>query len=279
MIQRTYNLCKIFGIPIKLDISVIILAGYLVIALGDPVIGILAAIGLLLSIALHELGHSVVAMAFGCKVRDITLMLLGGCATMITMPGKAWQEFLMALAGPAVSFLLAAIGLLLAPRIPGLPKLVLHVFWIFGYINLMLGGFNLAPAFPMDGGRMLRSFLQQFFMTKLKATWVASRVGRFLAIAFGLWTVYSMFTGASGGYLFIRLLLAYYIYKAAEREYQQVQMEEMGRGAPNSPFGGAFRGFSFNRTSAQPPDDDGQVIISPPPYKSRGSSRADIHKE
>jgi Zn-dependent protease len=258
---------------------VIILAIYLAVTLGDPLVGVLAAIGLLLSIALHELGHSVVAMAFGCKVRDITLMLLGGCATMITMPRKAWQEFLMALAGPAVSLLLALIGLWIVPLIPGVPKLAAAVFMIFGYINLVLGVFNLAPAFPMDGGRILRSFLQQFFMTKLKATWIASRVGRFLAIAFGLWTLYSMFTGHTGGYLFIRLLLAFYIYRAAEREYQQVLMEEQGRGASNNPFAGVFRGFSFNTSSSQPPDDDGQVIISPPPYKRGSGDRVDIHKE
>ncbi|MDA3926673.1 MAG: site-2 protease family protein [Kiritimatiellae bacterium] len=278
MIKKTYNLCKIFGIPIKLDISVIILAIYLAVTLGDPIIGILAAIGLLLSIALHELGHSVVAMAFGCKVRDITLMLLGGCATMVTMPRKAWQEFLMALAGPAVSLLLALIGLQIIPLIPGLPKQVVVVFMIFGYINLVLGVFNLAPAFPMDGGRILRSFLQQFFMTKLKATWIASRVGRFLAIVFGLWTLFSMFTGNSGGYLFIRLLLAFYIYRAAEREYRIVQMEEQG-GAPDNPFAEMFNNFSFGGKSTQPPKDDGQVVISPPPYKRSGSSRTDIHKE
>ena len=278
MIKKTYNICKVIGIPIKLDISVIILAIYLVVTLGDPIIGIFAAVGLLLSIALHELGHSVVAMAFGCKVRDITLMLLGGCATMVTMPRKPWQEFLMALAGPAVSLLLALIGLQIIPLIPGLPRLVVDVFMIFGYINLVLGVFNLAPAFPMDGGRILRSFLQHFFMTKLKATWVASRVGRFLAIVFGLWTLYSMFTGDSGGYLFIRLLLAFYIYRAAEREYRIVQMEERG-GAPDNPFAEMFRNFSFGGKATQPPEDDGQVVISPPPYKHKGSSRADIHKE
>jgi len=279
MIQKTYNLGRILGIPIRMDLSVIILAIFLAISLGDPILGVLAAIGLMISIALHELGHSVVAMAFGCKVRDITLMLLGGCATMITMPRKPWQEFLMALAGPAVSFLLAAAGLLAVPLIPGIPRLAVSVFYIFGIINLWLGLFNLAPAFPMDGGRMLRALLQQFFMTKLRATWVASRIGRFLAVLFALWNIYFYFFDSEnfGGYLFMRLLLAYYIYSAAEREYRQVQMEE--RGAMPPPFGGAFRGFPFSGASANPPDDSGQVIVSPPPYQRGAGDRVDIRKE
>lgn len=281
MIQKTYNLGRVFGIPIKLDFSVIILAIFLAISRGDPLLGVLAAVGLLLSITLHELGHSVVAMAFGCKVRDITLMLLGGCATMLTMPRKPWQEFLMALAGPTVSLALGALGLLGAHLIPGLSLLMIKVLIGFGYINLVLGIFNLAPAFPMDGGRMLRSFLQQFFMTKLRATWWASRIGRFLAILFAIWNIYFyLFDKAHfGGYLFIRLLLAYYIYSAAEREYRMVLMEE--RGTTGNPFVDMFKNFTAGagQRTSEPPIDEGQVIISPPPYKRGSGDRVDIHKE
>ena len=278
MIQKTYNLCKVFGIPIKLDISVILLMILLATTYGDLALGISAGIALLISIALHELGHSVVAMAFDCKVRDITLMMMGGCATLLSMPRKAWQEFLMALAGPVVSFILGAAGIYAALFLPGIPQNIRHFLaYQVGALNIILGIFNLVPAFPMDGGRILRSFLQQFFMTRLKATWIASRIGRFLAVIMAISTIYSMLTGHFRGFMMIRLLIAYYIYTAAEREYRQVQMEEQG--APNTPFGGIFKGFSFTRTSSTPPDDDGQVTISPPPYKSRGSSRADIHKE
>jgi Zn-dependent protease len=281
MIKRAYTLGNVFGIPIYLDTSVIILALFLVFTIGDLVIGLLAAVGLLLSIALHELGHSLVAMAFGCKVRDITLMLIGGRATLLSMPRKAWQEFLVAIAGPAVSLLLALIGLQLIPRIPGLPKIVVVVFYIFGTINKWLGLFNLAPAFPMDGGRILRAFLQQFFMTRLKATWIASRVGRLLAILFALWNIFSYLQDPKsfGGYLFIRLLVAWYIYRAAEQEYRQVLMQE--RGTTGNPFADMFRNFSFGGStgSSEPPIDDGQVIVSPPPYKNGSGDRVDIHKE
>ena len=284
MFKRSYTLGKAFGIPIYLDFSVIILALFLVFTLNDLMIGLFAAAGLLLSIALHELGHSLVAMAFGCKVRDITLMLIGGRATLLSMPKKAWQEFLVAIAGPAVSLLLALIGLQLIPRIPGIPNLVVAVFWIFGTINKWLGLFNLAPAFPMDGGRVLRAFLQQFFMTRLKATWIASRVGRVLAIVFALWNIFSYMSDPQnfGGYLLIRLLVAYYIYRAAEQEYRQVLMEE--RGTTGNPFADMMRNFGFGGAggpkTSEPPLDDGQVVVSPPPYKNGGrGDKVDIHRD
>ena len=242
----------------------------------------LAAAGLLLSIALHELGHSLVAMAFGCKVRDITLMLIGGRATLLSMPRKAWQEFLVAIAGPAVSLLLALIGLVLIPMLPLLPNVAKASFAIFGYINLVLGLFNLAPAFPMDGGRVLRAFLQQFFMTRLKATWIASRIGRILAIVFALWNIFSYLHDPDnfGGYLIIRLLVAWYIYRAAEQEYRTVLMQE--RGTTGNPFADIMHNFGFGgagQSTAEPPVDDGQVVVSPPPYKRGGGDKVDIHKD
>jgi len=279
MIKRTYNLCKIFGIPIYLDLSVIILMIYVATRYNNLVFGLVAGVALLLSIALHELGHSVVAMAFGCKVRDITLMMLGGRATLLSMPRKAWQEFLVALAGPLVSIILGVSGVLAALYIPNLSAPVKQFLGNeFGALNICLAVFNLLPAFPMDGGRVLRSFLQQFFMTRLKATWVASRIGRFVAIMMGILALYAWFTGYFRGFPFILLLITFYIFTAAEKEYRQVQMEERGA-APDNPFAEMFRNFSFGGKATQPPEDDGQVVISPPPYKRKGSSRADIHKE
>ena len=281
MLKRSYTLGNVFGIPIYLDTSVIILALFLIFTLGDFVVGVLAAAALLVSIALHELGHSLVAMAFGCKVRDITLMLIGGRATMLSMPRKAWQEFLVAIAGPAVSLLLALTGLVLIPMMPAVPRLVAALAFVFGTINLWLGLFNLAPAFPMDGGRVLRAVLQQFFMTRLKATWVASRIGRALAIVFAIWNIFAYLHNPEsfGGYLLIRLLLAFYIYRAAEQEYRTVLMQEQG--TTGNPFADFMHNFGFGGgvNTAEPPDDDGQVFVSPPPYRNGGSSKVDIHKD
>ena len=278
-----YKIATLSNIPIYIDWSLILLLFFMISDFGNPVLGIAVGLGVAVSIALHELGHSLVAQAFGCRVRDITLMLLGGCATIVDMPRKAWQEFLMAAAGPLVSVgvgaLCLAAALLLridplsastpAGYSPGL------LFWV-GWINLALCLFNLLPAFPMDGGRILRAFLQQFFMTRLRATWVASRIGRFVAILMGLSVVYSFLTHQFQSYMLIRLLIAYYIYTSAEREYRMVLMEE-GAARQRPPFAG----FPFfgGTASGTPPPDDGKAVVSPPPYARGGATRVDVRKE
>ena len=275
MLKSSYQLCTLFGIPIKLDISLLVLMFLMITNYGDPFYGIAAGVALLLSITLHELGHSLVAMAFGCRVRDITLMMLGGCATLLSMPRKAWQEFLVAIAGPAVSLVLAILGLWLPlnlPTLKGTPGTFLY--YQVGWLNLALFIFNLLPAFPMDGGRILRSFLQQFFMTRVKATWVASRIGRFIAILMGFTVLYSFFAHKFEGYMMIRLLIAFYIYQSAEREYRMVLMEEGA--ARRNPFAG----FPFfGSTTNTPPPDDGKAVVSPPPYARGGVTRVDVRKE
>ncbi|MCR5414564.1 MAG: M50 family metallopeptidase [Kiritimatiellae bacterium] len=111
MFQNRIRLCEVFGIPLYLDFSLIILLLFFVMGGGSPWAGILCAALLLFSITAHELGHALTARSFGYKTRDITLSLLGGCASLIALPRKAWQEFLTAIAGPAVSFALAAVSL------------------------------------------------------------------------------------------------------------------------------------------------------------------------
>ncbi len=201
MEKYSLQLFKVFGIPIRANLSVALLAAYLVFQVGDLLIGGYIAGVLIVSILLHELAHSVVAIAFGGTVRDITLQLLGGCAMMAQMPRKPWQECLMALAGPFTSLLLGW----------GASWLAMHFAvwhepymtpegWVFecepnlwilliGQINFGLGLFNLIPAFPMDGGRVLRSALQ-IFLKKVMATLIAVRVGQGFAI---LWFALSIF--------------------------------------------------------------------------------------
>jgi Zn-dependent protease len=272
-----YKIATVSDIPIYVDWSLIVLLFLVVPEFGDPVLGLAVGLGLALSIALHELGHSLVAQAFGCRVRDITLMLLGGCATIINMPRKAWQEFLMAAAGPAVSALLAAIGLsVYSGLLPAPGRFAGNVIVILGWWNLGLLIFNLLPAFPMEGGRILRAFLHEFFMTRVRATWVASRIGRFLAILLALSVAYSFFAHQFQSYMFIRLLIAFYIYQSAEREYRMVLMEEGGERRRNPFAGFPFFGGSSTRT---PPPDDGKAVVSPPPYERRGATRVDVRKE
>ena len=283
MIKTTYHLFTVFGIPVKADLSLFILAIILVQSYNDPVYGIAFGVFLLLSVLLHELGHSLVAMAFGCRVKDITLMMMGGCASMLSMPRKAWQEFLMAFAGPLVSLALAIVGFVVSDghidrhlNIYCKPGFFYEFVMRVGVLNAILFVFNLLPAFPMDGGRILRAFLQQFFMTKVKATWIASRIGRFVAILMALSVVYSMLANQFEGYMLIRLLIAFSIYRAAEQEYQMVLAEEgYGNGNPFARFGFPF----FGRTTRTPPPDDGQAYVSPPPYERGSGKRVDVRKE
>jgi len=297
--KTTYTLFHIFGIPITVDLSLLILMFILVSGFGDLALGVTAGVVLLTSILLHELGHSLVGMAFGGKVREIRLMMLGGCATITAMPKKAWQEILMAFAGPFVSLLLVALSfivlyfgflpykenpdLTLGAALMLLPSLafaakVPFVWFLLAYtacLNFALFVFNMLPAFPMDGGRILRATLQQFFTTRLRATWIASRIGRFMAILLALSVVYGWLTGTFQGWGIIRLLIAYMIYQTAEREYQMVLAEEQGARRSRNPFAG-FPFFSRGRSA---PPDDAQAVVSPPPYQSRGSTRVDVHKE
>ena len=131
------------------------------------------------SVVLHELGHALVARQLGVRVSGIELGFFGGAAKMVDLPRTANHELRIAAAGPAVSLMLGGVGLGLAA--------LSHVglFAMVGWINLVLAGFNLIPALPMDGGRILRALLTRK-MDFIQATDVAVKVARVVAIAFAL---------------------------------------------------------------------------------------------
>lgn len=291
MFKTTWEICKVFGIPIKLDISLLILFMIMQSNFSSPIYGLVGFAFLLLSIVLHELGHSLTAKAFGCRIIDIKLMLIGGAARLASLPRKAWQELLVAIAGPAVSLVLGVGALYLArpemryaiaygQYVPYFSSAFQEItYYSFGWGNLILFCFNLLPAFPMDGGRVLRSFLQQFFTTRLRATWIASRVGRAMAIFFAACAVLNLF-GVNvpffGGTLNL-LLIAYFIYISADREYRMVLAEETVYGG-ESPFARFFGSNPFFRKkTAYPPPGDGKAVVSPPPYGGT-TSRVDVKK-
>ena len=169
--------------------------------------GLLVAIGLFASVALHEMAHTMVALRAGGRVREITLMLLGGVTQVEHLPSRPPTEAVMAAAGPLTSI---ALGLLLLGglRLPLPPDLRLGVFYL-AQLNFVLGLFNLLPAFPMDGGRVLRALLTVRFGA-LRATRAAAWIGKAAAIGFGLWAL-------AGGGLFM-VLLALFLYTGAEAE-------------------------------------------------------------
>ncbi len=255
MMPRKFHICNAFGIPVYLDISTAILLFFFIGMTESLALDVASAMLLLVSIVLHELGHSLTARVFGCRTRDITLMLIGGCASLERMPRKAWQEFLTAAAGPAVSFLLGIVFLVGAFLCPlAFTRTALS---IASFMNFSLGVFNLLPGFPMDGGRILRSAARAF-TTRTKATWLAMVVGRVCAgmlllgpIVYKLVGIlgskfvifeqlYDFMTPAGydnvfvfyfksflfGGSLLMRLLIAWMIWREGWREYQQTFMEE-----------------------------------------------------
>jgi len=296
MIKTSYHLFTVFGIPIKADITLFILIFLFIQGSETPFHGLLSGIILLISILLHELGHSLTAMAFGCRVRDITLMIIGGQASILSMPRKYWQELLMAAAGPAVSLLLCIAGYFLPIVLNTLGflsnSMASFLVESIGLLNFALFAFNLLPAFPMDGGRILRAALQ-VRMSKVRATWIASRIGRFIALIMIFFAICNILNiriptpdipGLLGKMIwyflssgtFIKLLIGWMIYRAAEQEYQMVLAEEgYSNGNPFSRFGFPF----FGRTTRTPPPDDGQAYVSPPPYERGGSRKVDVRKE
>lgn len=293
MFKTSWEICRVFDIPIRLDISLIILFFVIQANFNNPLYGLVGFVLLLLSIVLHELGHSLTARAFGCRIIDIKLMLIGGAARLASLPRKAWQEMLVAIAGPAVSLVLGLGTLLLAgpesryvvaygTMMPVFPSAMHEIlYYSFGWGNLVLFCFNLLPAFPMDGGRVLRSFLQQFFTTRLRATWIASRVGRAMAVGFAVCAVLNLFgfrVPFFGGTVNL-LLIAYFIYVSAENEYRTVLAEETAYS--RSSFSDFFGGNPFFRrnpfSAPPPPPGDGRATVSPPPYGG-DTSRVDVKK-
>ncbi len=263
MFKSSYTIARVFGVPINVDLSLVVLALLLWYQIGNLVLGLVAAVLLMLSVTLHELGHTWVALRFGCRVRDITLMLIGGRATLLDMPRQPWKEFLVAVAGPLVSLGLWLGGsfgghFFLTSNRESMPGAVLY--WL-GEINKWLLLFNLLPAFPMDGGRVLRALLAQR-LGRLQATFIASRVGRVLAIAMGLYAVYRS--------RWVLLLIAIFIYQAAEQEYRMVQREELGGVDPWRIFRGG---------PPPVPEDRDQVVVSPPPYRRDRAEHRDLHTE
>ena len=188
----SFPIGRIFGIELRVHILFVYLAAVLILlgAAGGSGLTTAAFLALLVVlVVLHELGHARVAQHFGVTVVDIVLWPLGGMARMTALPEDPKVEGWVAIAGPAVNFALAAIGslgLLVTHSLPWVHPIygdlngLQGLLALFVWVNLMLGGFNLVPAFPMDGGRLLRALLARR-RDWLEATEVAVGVSRIVA--------------------------------------------------------------------------------------------------
>ena len=194
----SWNIGKIAGIDVRIHLTFLLLLifiGFSAYSAGGSIESVLIELAfvlvLFLSVVLHELGHALVARRFGFSTKDITLLPIGGLARLEKMPEEPKQELLVAGAGPLVNVVISGVlfvVLLLAGTfaLPLNLTSLLNNFWVrILSANLTLAVFNLIPAFPMDGGRVLRAFLS-IRMDHVKATRIAANVGRGIAVVMGI---------------------------------------------------------------------------------------------
>ncbi|ELZ54485.1 MULTISPECIES: CBS domain-containing protein [Halorubrum] len=185
-------------------------------------LGLAAAIGLFVGVLLHEFGHSLVAMRYGYQIESITLWLLGGLASFEEFPEDWKHEFWIAIAGPLVSVAVGVVcyGVVFAlPTGTGASVGVNAALFVFGYLallNVVLAVFNMLPAFPMDGGRVLRALLARN-QPHAQATQRAASVGKVFAFLMG---VIGLFT-----FQLLLIVLAFFVYIAASGEAQQTTLK------------------------------------------------------
>ncbi|QDV34508.1 site-2 protease family protein [Tautonia plasticadhaerens] len=225
------KLGRLAGIPLFVHWTFLILLAFIGVRayavsgedLGAALRAVLMVVAVFGCVVLHELGHALMARRFGVPTADITLLPIGGVARLQRIPEKPGQELLVALAGPAVNVVIAAVlvgGLLLSRNdlADMIPSVNLfdpddNPFATLAFINVFLVLFNLIPAFPMDGGRVLRALLAMA-MPYARATRLAATIGQSLAIGFG-------FLGlVSNPFL---LLIALFVWIGAEAEARQVE--------------------------------------------------------
>ena len=186
------------------------------------ILGIVSAIGLFVSVILHELGHSVVARWYGVKVRSITLWLLGGVAEFEEMPRQRGAEAVVAIAGPIVSLALGAVFWVIAKTVPkGAAPATSFFLSYVALSNLVLAVFNMVPALPLDGGRVLRSLLA-LRMSHLRATQMSATISKVLAVGLGFYGIVTQNIWM--------LVLAFFIYLAVNAEVRHSLIVELLEG-------------------------------------------------
>jgi len=238
--NSSHRLFTIRGIELRLHITFPLILLWAAIQFGllsgdysSALFGMVAISLLFVIVTLHELGHSFAALRFGVPVKQIVLSPLGGVAQLSEMPEKPIQEFTIAIAGPAVNLLIAivmgalAIGLDISLANPltvltgvgGLTFTSLFIYVFFS--NILLALFNLIPAFPLDGGRVLRSLLAMR-LDYVQATNIAANIGQVAVVLLGIY-------GFLGGGFFI-ILIAVFIFMTGQQEAQAVRLKSFLQG-------------------------------------------------
>jgi len=233
-VKWSYRLATVAGIQVRIHLTFLLLLGFyawIYYTEGGPkaaVDGVAFTLLIFLCVLLHEFGHAFAAKAFGIRTPDITLLPIGGVARLERMPANPWQELVIAIAGPAVNVLIAVVVFLIIGGV-----LPIHEFLLIDsasgsllakllFVNVLLVAFNLIPAFPMDGGRMLRALLATQ-MRYAAATQVAARVGQVIAVLFGIASVTSW-----GGPMLA--FIAVFVFLGAQQELAYARFRETAQG-------------------------------------------------
>jgi len=228
---------RILGIPIHLDLSWILIFGYITFSLSSEFakqypkwttaeqwgLGLVTSVLFFSSVLFHELAHSVIAQHYKIKVLSITLFLFGGLARIARDPSKAIQEFNIAIAGPIASAFLAGLFFGVTLAFPG-QEMVGAVVTPLYVTNGMLAIFNLLPGFPLDGGRVFRAIMWGATKDFARATRVAGTSGKLIAygmIAFGVWSIFHQdWRGIWLGFI------GWFLLNAAQASMAQVTIRE-----------------------------------------------------
>lgn len=242
--EASIKLGTVRGIPIGIHYTWLIVFGLLTYSLADGVlpswyedwstpaywiVGVIASLLLFASVLAHELGHSLVAISRGIPVKSITLFIFGGVALLGQESEEAGDEFLIAIAGPAVSVLVAVVSLGTWFLFRDTNEQVSAIFLYLAWANFLLVAFNLIPGFPLDGGRVFRSIIWGITNDIRKATRVASIVGVIIGYLFITLGIFLVFSGnlISGVWL---VVIGWFLQNAAEQSYQQLAMQRTFQG-------------------------------------------------
>jgi Zn-dependent protease/CBS domain-containing protein len=276
MFGKGFKLFSLFGFEVKIDLSWIVLAFLIAWSLAVglfPVhykdlsvqtywfMGVAGALGLFLSIVFHEMCHSLVARRFGIPMKGITLFIFGGVAEMGEEPPSAKAEFAMAVVGPVSSIFIGLVFLLIYAQGKHWEWPIAYngILQYLGWINFLLAGFNLIPAFPLDGGRVLRSILWGIKKNLRSATRISSRIGSGFGILLILLGAIQFFRGNFIGGIWW-FLIGMFLQNAAKTSYQQLLIRRALEGEP-------VRKFMEPNPVSVPPNLTVQALVDDYIYK------------
>lgn len=246
MFKNAINLFEIFGFRLRVDPSWFLIAALIVWSLSSSyfpgvlsglsssaylLLGTVSMLALFASLVLHELAHSLVARSFGLKVGGITLFVFGGVAELEQEPRDPISEFLIAIAGPVMSFFLAGVFFVFGQMAMSGESTTTAsaVFSYLALINFILAVFNLVPAFPLDGGRVLRAAIWHYTKDLLRATRIASRFGSVFGIFLMISGVFALLGNQGIGAMW-QILIGFFVFNASNGSYQNLLFKTILQG-------------------------------------------------